>query len=385
MAKHALLSASSAYRWLNCTPSARLTEHIEDTQSVYAAEGTLAHSLAELELKYQLKLIDKTTYSKQLQMFKSHALYSEEMPEEVEKYVNFVFEQFMEAQSHTADALIFLEQALDFSNWVPEGFGTGDCIIIADGTMEVVDLKYGKGVEVSAENNPQMMLYALGALEDLGFIYDVEKVRMTIAQPRLDNFSTWEISVEDLLAWAEGELTEKAKEAWEGNGSPVAGDWCKFCKVKATCKARAEAMLAISEQYQERNPNLLTIEEIAEILHKAEEIQAWAKDIQDYAMEQARDHGVKFPGWKLVEGRSNRTYSDKDQVYNVLIAAGFDEKTILKEPELLGITAMEKAIGKKKFNELLAGLIIKPKGKPTLVVESDSRPELNSAEKDFDL
>jgi len=385
MSKHALLSASTAYRWLNCTPSARLTEKLEDIQSVYAAEGTLAHSLAELQLRYLLKLITKATYNKELKTIQANELYTEDMPDEVEKYISFVFERLTEAQSHTEDALIFLEQKLDVSKWVPEGFGTGDCIIIADGTMEVIDLKYGKGVEVSADHNPQMMLYALGALEEYGFIYDIEKVRMTIAQPRLDNFSTWEISVEDLLAWAEGALTEKAKEAWEGNGSPVAGDWCKFCKVKAACKAKAEAMLAISEQYQERNPNLLTIEEIAEILHKAEEIQAWAKDIQDYALEQARDHGVKFPGWKLVEGRSNRTYSDKDQVYNVLIAAGFDEKTILKEPELLGITAMEKAIGKKKFNELLAGLIIKPEGKPTLVVESDSRPELNSAEKDFDL
>lgn len=385
MTKHALLSASSAHRWLNCTPSARLTEDLEDTQSVYAAEGTLAHELGELELKYQLKLITKTTYNKQLKKIKADELYSEEMPDEIEKYTTYVFEKLMEAQNHTADALIFLEQKLDFSKWVPEGFGTGDCIIIADGTLEVMDLKYGKGVEVYAENNPQMMLYALGAIEEYGFIYDIERVRMTIAQPRLDNFSSWDISVTDLMAWAEGELTEKAKEAWDGSGTCKAGDWCKFCKVKATCKARAEAILAISEQYQEQDPNLLGIDEIAEILHKAEEIQAWAKDVQDYALEQARDHGVKFPGWKLVEGRSNRTYSDKDQVYDVLIAAGFEEKTILKEPELLGITAMEKTIGKKKFNELLTDLIIKPEGKPTLVVQGDKRPELNSAEKDFDL
>lgn len=384
MAKHALLSASSAYRWLNCTPSARLTEHMEDTQSVYATEGTLAHELAELELKYQLKLIDKTTYSKQLQMFKSHALYSEEMSEEVEKYVNFVFEQFMEAQSHTADALIFLEQELDFSRWVPEGFGTGDCIIIADGTMEVVDLKYGKGVEVSAENNPQMMLYALGALEEYGFIYDINSVRMTIAQPRLNNFSTWETSVNNLLAWAEGELKEKAQAAWEGTGEFVAGDWCMFCKIKATCKARAKAMLAIADSYQQRDPHLLTIEEIAEILHKAEEIQSWAKDIQEYALEQARDYGVKFPGWKLVEGRSNRKYTDEDEVATVLINEGFTEDEIYIK-KLKSITDMEKTLGKKRFNTLLKDFIIKPPGKPTLVVESDKRPEINSVEAEFDL
>lgn len=384
MAKHALLSASAAYRWLNCTPCARLTEHMEDTQSVYAAEGTLAHKLAELELKYQLKLIDKTTYSKQLQMFKSHALYSEEMPEEVEKYVSFVFEQFMEAQSHTADALIFLEQKLDFSRWVPEGFGTGDCIIIADGTMEVIDLKYGKGVEVSAENNPQMMLYALGALEEYGFIYDINSVRMTIAQPRLNNFSTWETSVNNLLAWAEGELKEKAQAAWEGAGKFVAGDWCMFCKIKATCKARAKAMLAIADSYQQRGPHLLTIEEIAEILHKAKEIQSWAKDIQEYALKQARDYGVKFPGWKLVEGRSNRKYTDEDEVATVLINEGFTEEEVYIK-KLKSITDMEKTLGKKRFNTLLKDFIIKPTGKPTLVVESDKRPEINSVEAEFDL
>ena len=384
MTKHALLSASAAYRWLNCTPSARLTEKLEDTQSVYAAEGSLAHELAELELNLQLKNITKATYNKQLKKIKANELYSEEMPDEVEKYTTYVFERLAEAQSHTADALIFLEQRLDFSKWVPEGFGTGDCIIIADGTMEVTDLKYGKGVAVFAEENPQMMLYALGALEEYGFIYDIEKVRMTIAQPRLDNFSTWELSVNDLLAWAGGELTEKSKEAWEGAGTCKAGDWCMFCGVKATCKARAEAVLAISEQYQEQDPNLLSIDEIAEILHKAEEIQAWAKDVQDYALEQARDHGVKFKGWKLVEGRSNRKYTDEGEVATRLINEGLTEEEIYNK-KIKGITEMEKTLGKKKFSTLLKDLVIKPEGKPTLVVEGDKRPELNSAEKDFDL
>lgn len=385
MAKHALLSASSAYRWLNCTPSARMTENLEDTQSVYAAEGTLAHELGELELRYQLKLITKATYNRNLKKIKANELYSEEMPDEVEKYTIHVFEKLTEAQSHTPDALIFLEQRLDFSKYVPEGFGTGDCIIIADGTLEIIDLKYGKGVEVSAENNPQMMLYALGALEEYSFIYDIDNVRMTIAQPRLENFSTWEVSVEDLVYWAEWQLAEKAKEAWDGSGTCNAGEWCKFCKVKATCKARAKAALAISEQYQEQDPNLLSAEEIAEILHKAEEIQAWAKDVQEHALEQARDHGIKYTGWKLVEGRSVRKYADEGQVQLALNAAGYDGEAILKAPELLGITAMEKSIGKKKFSELLSGLIIKPEGKPALVVENDKRPELNSAEKDFDL
>ena len=225
MATHALLSASSAERWLNCTPSARLTENIEDTTSVYAQEGTLAHSLGELELKYQLKQITKTTYNKELKRIKEHELYNEDMPDEVEKCTNFVFEKMAEAKSSTPDALLFLEQRLDFSKYVPEGFGTGDRIIIADGTMEIIDLKYGKGVEVSAVNNPQMKLYALGAIEEYGFIYDINTVRMTIVQPRLDNISTWEISVIDLMNWAENELIVKAKQAYEGAGELNAGDW----------------------------------------------------------------------------------------------------------------------------------------------------------------
>lgn len=384
MATHALLSASSAERWLNCTPSARLTENIEDTTSVYAQEGTLAHSLGEMELKYQLKQITKTTYNKELKRIKEHELYNEDMPDEVEKYTNFVFEKMAEAKSSTPDALLFLEQRLDFSKYVPEGFGTGDCIIIADGTMEIIDLKYGKGVEVSAVNNPQMKLYALGAIEEYGFIYDINTVRMTIVQPRLDNISTWEISVIDLMNWAENELIVKAKQAYEGAGELNAGDWCKFCKVKATCKTRAEAMLAIGEKYNMQDPNLLSIEEIAEILHKAEEIQAWAKDIQEYALDQALNNNVKYPGWKLVEGRSNRKYEDEDRVAAVLMKEGYEEDVIFNK-KLKGITDMEKVLGKKVFNNLLQDYIIKPPGKPTLVVESDKRPELNSVEAEFDL
>lgn len=385
MAAHALLSASAAERWLNCTPSARLTEKLEDAGSVYAAEGTLAHSLGELELRYQLKQITKGTYTKELKKIQENELYSEDMPDQVEKYTSYVFERLAEAKSHTPDALIFLEQRLDFSKYVPDGFGTGDCIIIADGIMEIIDLKYGKGIEVSAEDNPQMKLYALGAVEEYGFIYDIDLVRMTILQPRLDNISTWEIPVHSLFDWADVELTAKAKEAWEGTGEFTAGDWCKWCKVKATCKARAEAVIAIAEKFELKDPNLLNPEEIAEILHKSDEIQSWAKELQDYALEQARDNNVKFPGWKLVEGRSNRKYADDGEVQLTLTGAGYEEAKILKEPELLGITAMEKVLGKKKFNELLANLIIKPPGKPALVVESDKRPELDSVESDFDL
>lgn len=382
---HALLSASGAHRWLNCTPSARLTEDLPDSSSVYAQEGTLAHELGELELQYQLNIIPKRTYNSRLKKIKANELYSEDMPDQVEKYTTYVFERLAEAKSHTEDALIFLEQRLDFSAYVPEGFGTGDCTIIADGALEIIDLKYGKGIEVYAEKNPQMMLYALGALEAYSFIYDIDTVRMTIAQPRLDNFSSWEISVSDLERWAKEELEPKAKLAWDGEGEAKAGDWCTFCKVKATCKARAEKNLELAEKYEYQDPNLLSNVDIADILRCADELQKWAKDVQDYALEQARDHGVKFDGWKLVEGRSNRKYTDEGFVHTALIEAGYTENQILKEPELLGITAMEKVVGKKKFNELLADLVIKPQGKPTLVPESDKRQELNSAAADFDL
>lgn len=385
MADHALLSASASNRWLNCPPSARMTEKIPDTTSVYAQEGTLAHSLGELELQYQLKDITKRTYNKEFKKIKNDELYSEEMPDEVEKYTNYVMERLAEAKSHTPDATILLEQKLDFSRYVPEGFGTGDCIIISDGTVEIIDLKYGKGIEVLAKDNSQMKLYALGALEEYGFIYDINSVRMTIAQPRLNNFSSCELSVTDLEKWADEILTPKAKEAWEGKGETKAGDWCKWCKIRTVCKARAEFMKKIAKEYEMLDANMLSIKEIAEALKLADQIQSWVKDIQDFALEQARDQGVKFPGWKLVEGRSNRKYSDEGFVHEALINAGYKEEQILKEPQLLGITAMEKAIGKKKFKDLLDGLVIKPPGKPTLVVESDKRPELNSVETDFDL
>lgn len=385
MDKHALLSASSAERWLNCTPSARLNAQIPDIQSDYAAEGTLAHSLGELELSYQLKEITKQSYERRLKNIKKHELYSEDMPDYIEIYTGCILEKLAEAQSYTPDALIFLEQKLDYSRWVPEGFGTGDCVIIADDLIDVIDLKYGKGVEVSAIDNPQMKLYALGALEAFGWIYDIKRVRMTVVQPRLDNISTWEISVDALLDWAETELKEKARMAWEGAGECVAGDWCRFCKVKATCKARADTMLAVAEQYNKQDPNLMTVEEIAEILHKAEELQAWTKDVQDYALEQARDHGVKFPGWKLVEGRSNRKITDEAQLAEILKQNGYSEDDIYRPKTLRGITELEKIIGKKKFTTLSKGFIIKPPGKPTLVKESDKRPEINSVEADFDL
>lgn len=382
--KHALLSASSAERWLNCTPSARLAEGYEDTTSTYAAEGTLAHEIAECLLRAHLNGHDylfKFADIAELEDLKKDELFYEGMIDEVEEYTNYVIETYHEALAKTKDAMIFLEETLDYSNYVPEGFGTGDAIIIADGELEIIDLKFGKGVEVSPIDNPQLKLYALGAYEKYGFIYGIEKITMTIAQVRLNNIQSWTISADMLLEWAENELKPKAELAFKGKGKTVPGSWCTFCKVKSICKARAEANLNFYDQYN-NDPKLLSIEEMAMVLKEVDDIQKWARELKDFALEEALK-GVKFPGFKLVEGRSNRVIGDEEGFAKVLINEGYNEEQIYKPRTLQGITALEKLLGKKKFIEIGEGFIVKPPGKPTLVPESDKRPELNSVEADF--
>jgi hypothetical protein len=386
MAKHALLGASSAARWLNCTPSARLTEKIEDTISEYAAEGTLAHSIGEMLLRIELggnDGADVAEFEEFLKETRNNKLYYEGMVDEVEDYTGYVMEQYNAALAKTKDAKIFLEEKLDYSTYVPSGFGTGDCIIIADGEMEIIDLKFGKGVEVSPVDNPQLKLYALGAYEKYSFIYGIEKIKMTIAQVRLNNISSSDISAEMLEEWAENVVKPKAKLAYAGKGEQVPGEWCTFCKVKATCSARATANIAFYSAHSDRDKKLLDIVEIAEILGMANELKKWADDIQAYALETALE-GTKYPGWKLVEGRSNRKITDEDALATKLMAEGYKENKIYKPKTLEGITALEKVVGKKKFAELAAGLIDKPPGKPTLVSEDDNRPELDSIETEFD-
>jgi hypothetical protein len=378
--KHALLSASSAERWLNCTPSARLAEGYEDTTSSYAAEGTLAHEIAECLLKARLNGHDFTDIA-ELEALKSNELFYEGMIDEVEEYTNYVIETYHEALAKTKDAMIFLEETLDYSTYVPEGFGTGDCIIIADNEMEIIDLKFGKGVEVSPIENPQLKLYALGAYEKYGFIYGIEKITMTIAQVRLNNIQSWTITADMLLEWAENELKPKAELAFKGKGKTVPGSWCTFCKVKSICKARAEANLNFYDQYN-KDPKLLSIEEMAMVLKEVDDIQKWARELKDFALEEALK-GVKFPGFKLVEGRSNRVIENEEEFAKVLINEGYNEEQIYKPRALQGITVLEKLIGKKRFTEIGEGFIVKPPGKPTLVPESDKRPELDSVEADF--
>ncbi|UOQ93389.1 DUF2800 domain-containing protein [Halobacillus shinanisalinarum] len=376
---HAILSASGSSRWLTCTPSAQLEEQYENTTSVFAEEGTTAHELAEDFLRKELGLIAKGTFTRRLnKMKKENEHYSQSMLDYVENYATIVLEHISELKQYSSDVLTLLEERLDFSRWVPQGFGTGDVVLVADQTLEVIDLKYGKGVPVSAEGNTQMRLYALGALNQFEMLYDIENVRMTIVQPRLDSVSTDEIAASDLLDWADEVVQPKAHEAIEGEGNFVAGEHCRFCKARSQCRARAEKNLELA-QHDFQEPPLLSYEEIGEILPKADELQKWAKDVQNYALDQAEKHGAKFPGYKLVEGRSNRKYTDEAAVIKRLKDEGYSEEDIY-DMKVNGITKMEKAIGKKPFKEYLSEYVIKPAGKPTLVKESDKRPEINSTD-----
>lgn len=368
--KHAILSASSSERWLNCPPSARLCEAYEDKGSDYAAEGTDAHALCEFRLKQALGIpaddpIENLTW------------YNEEMEDCAAGYAAYVLELLETARQTCADPVILIEQQVDYSRWVQDGFGTADCIVIADDVLNICDYKNGKGCLVLAERNPQMMLYALGALEIFDGIYDIDSVRMTIYQPRKSNISVYEMEKSDLLEWANTELTEKAQLAYAGQGEFHCGEWCRFCKAKAECRERAEANLALA-RYDFEEPPLLTDEEIADILDKVDALTAWAADVKEYALRQAVS-GTVFPGWKLVEGRSNRKYTSETAVATAVEGAGFDPY----ERKVLGITAMQKLLGKSRFEELLAPYIEKPQGRPTLVRSSDKRPEWNTVKNDF--
>lgn len=368
--KHAVLSASSSERWLNCPPSARLCEAYEDKCSDYAAEGTDAHALCEFRLKQVLGIPADDP-------IENLSWYNEEMEDCAAGYAAYVSELLETAKQTCADPVVMIEQRVDFSRWVKEGFGTADCIVIADGVLNICDYKNGQGCLVLAERNPQMMLYALGALEIFDGIYDIDTVRMTIYQPRKSNISVYEMDKADLYEWANSELTQKAQLAYEGQGSFSCGEWCRFCKAKAECRERAEANLALA-RYEFQTPALLADEEIADILGKVDALTAWASDVKEYALRQAAS-GTAFPGWKLVEGRSNRKYTSEAAVAAAVEGAGFNPY----EKKLLGITAMQKLLGKSRFEELLAPYIEKPQGRPTLVRSSDKRPEWNTAKNDF--
>jgi len=364
MSKHAFLSASSSHRWLKCPPSAKLCDMIVDSPSPYAQEGSDCHELCAF-------LVEQALGKEVMDPTENLTFYNNEMQANAEEYRNFVLERLEEAKARCKDPLIFIEQRLDFSKWVENGFGTGDCVIVADDVLEIIDYKNGLGILVSAENNSQMMCYALGALEAFDNLYEINTIKMTIFQPRRENISTYTLTKDELLKWANEVLKPIAALAYEGKGEFKAGDHCQFCKVKTTCRKRAEFNLELAS-LDFKEPALLDISEIAEILPKVELLTSWANDIKDYALSKAKS-GVHFDGYKLVEGRSVRKFKDEDAVIKIVTDAGFEPY----EKKLLGITAMTNLLGKNKFQELLGTLVIKPQGKPTLVPEDDKRPEIN--------
>lgn len=369
--KHAKLSASSAHRWMNCNPSANLEREFADRSSEAAAEGSAAHALCEHKLRKALKMRSTRPVSK---------YDSDEMEMYTDSYVEFVLEQIEVAKQHCADPFVLIEQRLDFSCYVPDGFGTGDCLIVADKLLHIIDFKYGLGVLVDAEENPQMMLYALGALRLFDALYDIDSISMSIFQPRRENVSTWTITVAELEEWAEQTLRPKAELAFKGEGEFNPGPWCTFCKAAVKCRARAEEKLALA-RYEFAKPPLLTDEEIEDILSRLDDLTKWANEIAAYAQDAAINHGKQWTGFKLVEGRSIRKYTDETAVAAAATAAGY--RNIFKK-SLIPITEMEKLMGKKTFAEVLGGLVIKPQGKPTLVPASDKRPAIHTgANHDF--
>lgn len=375
MTKHAFLSASSSHRWLACPPSAKLCAELEDQTSPYAEQGTDAHELCQY-------LVEKALGRDVADPTENLSWYDAEMQDAAEGYCSFVMEQITKAKEKCTDPLICVEQKLDYSKWVENGFGTGDCVIVADDVLHIIDFKYGVGVLVSAcgddnTGNTQLKCYALGALDTFGTLYDIKHVKLSIYQPRRSHVDTFELSVDDLIKWADEVLKPTAELAYEGKGEFKAGDHCQFCKMRATCRARAAYSMELAK-YDFVEPPTLDSAEIAAILPQIDSLVSWADDIKNYALEQALA-GTHYPHFKLVEGRSIRKYTDETAVAKVVQDAGYDPF----EKKLLGITSMTKQLGKKKFEELLSGLVIKPTGKPVLVQDSDPRPEFNTAQSDF--
>lgn len=370
MARHALLSASSSHRWIHCPPSIRLGEKYENRGSEYAAEGTEAHLLCEYRLKQMLG-IDMEDPVPGLQY------YSKEMEANAEGYAQYVAEVYEKAKESCDDPIVLIEQQVSYERWVRDGFGTADALVVADGTLHVIDYKNGKGVLVECEDNSQMRCYGLGSLELFDGIYDIQNISMTIYQPNRDNISTCMLVKEDLLEWADTVLAPAAALAFEGKGDYACGDWCQFCPVKHICRARADYAMELAK-YDFADPDVLEDEDIEDILARADTLTSWASDVKDYALRQALS-GKEWKGWKLVEGRSNRKYTDEEKVAAAVEKAGFDPY----EKKLLGITAMTQTLGRKRFNELLGELVMKPTGKPVLVPENDKRPAMNTAKDDF--
>ena len=361
---HSVLGASAADRWMNCTPSAQLTAGMEDETTTFAAEGTAAHALCEWKVRKALKM--------RAGRRPTSDYWTDEMEEFTDDYRDYIMDLVGQAKTHCKDPVTLIEQHLDFSCYVPDGFGTGDFLLVADKELNVVDFKYGRGVAVYADHNPQMMLYALGALNLFDCLYDIEQVTMTIFQPRLSSISTWTISTAELYQWAEEVLKPKAELAAKGEGDFVSGSWCRFCKARNTCRARAESFLELARM-EFQPPALLSDEEVAEVMEKADELSKWASDVMAYAQAEAIENGKHWNGYKLVEGRSVRKFSDEAKVEAAAKEAGY---TDIYNKSLITLTAFEKLMGKEAFAEILGQYFTKPAGKLTLVPVSDKRPEV---------
>lgn len=367
---HAKLSPSSAKQWMACTPSIKLEENFPRlADSSFAQEGTLAHDIAEQKLT---KWINKKRNKIECE--------DKEMDDYTDQYRDYVIEVYNTVKKTCKDPQILVEQRLDLAEWTIDGFGTGDCIIIGDDTLHIIDLKYGKGIAVSAHDNPQLMLYALGAVKEFGILYDFTKVDMHIMQPRIDNTSDVIMEVAELIHWGAEKVRPRAELAYDGKGEYVSGDHCKWCRAKATCKARAEHILQLSA-YGLMDPDLLSNPEVSEVLGKVDELVQWAKDVKDYALN-GMLHGMKFEGYKLVEGRSVRVITDEDGLVNKLTDAGYD-KALLYAKKLETLTKLEKLVGKKDFATLAQDFVDKPAGAPTLAPASDKRRDYNSGASDF--
>lgn len=376
---HAVLSASGAHKWLVCTPSARLEEQYPNRTSEYMAEGTLAHAIAEFKVRsYFLEPIAKSTYTRRINKFRKEQYFNAEMLNTTDTYLEFIKGIAMSTQHKP---FIAVEMQVDYSEWVPEGFGTADCILISGDTLHVIDYKHGKGVKVEAEENPQMKLYALGAYNKYKLFYAIQNVEMHIIQPRIDNISSYRLTLKDLLDWAENTVKPQAQKAWAGIGEFVQGEHCRFCKVK-NCEIRAKQNMKVVEEIQKISGTLAP-GEIGQILTKTDGIEQWIKELKGYALEQILE-GENIPGWKAVEGKSNRKIVDVDKAFEILEANGFDQ-AILYERKPLSLTALERVVGKKQLSDAIGDYIERPKGAPTLAKETDKRANYkrSSAVEDF--
>jgi hypothetical protein len=376
--KHALLSASGASRWMNCTPSARLSENIPRKESIFAQEGTFAHEFSENELRNKLGLITEKEYNRTRTLLVKSEFYNDEVLESITEYVDYVLETVAEARSITSDALALIEEKVSLEMYIEQGFGTCDCIIIADGILFVIDLKFGRGVRVSAIENPQLKLYGVGALEKHGLLYDIETVRLVIVQPRLGYISVWDISAEDLLLWAEQQVTEKAKLAYSGEGEVTQGSWCHFCPAKALCPAlKEEALLIAQADFSPNNLTLVEELELLEVYEVADRVTSYLEAVKAHIYQRALD-GMKFPGLKLVESRTNRKIVDVAGAMKALEANKIDQFMYANvEPKLKSLGDLKKYLGEKRMNDILGDFIVKPEGKPTLTTQDDKREEID--------